>query len=67
MEMTKSEKLLNKKKKMKKKIGGIFFDMASAKKGRGFQGFPNPYFQQFSKTAFKQSGNQTLKISSQFS
>ena len=52
---------------MKKKIGGIFFDMASAKKGRGFQGFPNPYFQQFSKTAFKQSENQTLKISSQFS
>ena len=66
MEMTKSEKLL-KKKKMKKKIGGIFFDMASAKKGRGFQGFPNTYFQQFSETAFKQSENQTLKISSQFS
>ena len=52
---------------MKKKIGGIFFDMASAKKGHGFQGFPNTYFQQFSKTAFKQSENQTLKISSQFS
>ena len=52
---------------MKKKIGGIFFDMASAKKGRGFQGFPNTYFQQFSKAAFKQSENQTLKISSQFS
>ena len=67
MEMTKSEKLLKKKKKMKKKIGGIFFDMASAKKGRGFQGFPNTCFQQFSKTAFKQSENQTLKISSQFS
>ena len=33
MEMTKSEKIIEKK--TKKKISGIFFDMMSSKKGRG--------------------------------
>ena len=63
MEITKSEKLL---KKAKKKISGFFSIWCHPRKGV-VQGFSNTYFQQFFWTAFKQSENHTLKISSQFS
>ena len=47
------------KKNNEKICSGIFFDIV--------QSFPNTYFQQFLRTAFKELENQTLKISSQFS
>ena len=53
MEMTKSKKLL---KKTKKEIFGDFFR---------YDVIQETYFQQFFIAAFKQSENQTLKISSQ--
>ena len=52
MEMTKSKKLL---KKTKKEIFGDFFR---------YDVIQETYFQQFFIAAFKQSENQTLKISS---
>ena len=63
MEMTKSEKLL---KKTGKKIFGDFFGYDAIQERAWFRAFLTAIFNNFFKTAFTQSENQTLKISSQF-
>ena len=64
MEMAKSEKLLKKKKK--KKFGGDFFRYDFIRKRAWFRALLTPIFNNFFRTAFTQSENQTLKILSQF-
>ena len=60
------QKVKNYWKKRKKNFRGIFSIWRHPIKGAD-QGFPNTYFQQYFRTAFKQLKNQTLKISNQFS
>ena len=62
--MTKSEKLLR---KTKKKNFEDFFRYDVIQERAGFRVFLTPVFNIFFRTAFKQSENQALKISSQFS
>ena len=64
MEMTKSEKLLKKK---KKKIFGDFFRYVVIQERAWFRAFLITIFNNFFVTYFKQLDNQILKISSQFS
>ena len=64
MEMTKSEKLL---KKTRKKMFGDFFRYDVIQERAWFRAFLTPIFNHFFRTALKQSENQTLSISSQFS
>ena len=64
MEVTKSGKLLKKKKKKNFKD---FFWYDVIQERAWFRAFLTPVFNNFFRTAFKQSENQTLKTSNQFS
>ena len=66
MEITKSEKLLKKKRK-KNFFFGDFFQYDVIQERAWFRAFLTPIFKNLFRTAFKQLENQTLKISSQFS
>ena len=63
-EITKSEKLF---KKDEKNIFWDFFRYDVIQERAWFRAFVTPIFKNFFRTVFKQSENQTLKISSQFS